>query len=276
MKLRPLRFIGNKHHFIDKFLELEHQVVSASCSDSWTYIEPFVGSGSIFLNKANNYNLCVINDKDRNLMRIWHSLKEFDSDKFEEALQQVTDQFGDIRNCKQCWYDFRNWFNKTYWKKDSFIEGIYLMLLVNTTTNSIFRFGPNGFNSSYGNRYKMLNVEDFLKIKELLSNTTVVSGDYKTVLNDYPNTLYFCDPPYHSRNVQSYVENFDDVNKYVDFLDTLKQLKKSKVILTDIVNDINVKMLKNWNQIGVREIKNIGPSVSGAKTTGFEVAYSNF
>lgn len=275
MYLKPMRYIGNKHHFIPTFLELETQLLKDS-TENWTFIEPFVGSGSIFLNKQSDYAKTLINDKDRNLMRIWQSFKDFDVEEYCAALSYVEGTFGDIKNSKPAWYEFRNWFNKTHWKTDTFVEGVYLLLLVNTTINSIFRFGPNGFNSSYGGRYMMPSLDTFKTLKEQLKDTEITTTDYTACIEDTPNTLYFIDPPYYSRSIQSYVENFESDDIFKDFLVYVKNFKHAKVIYTDIINDINESYMYNWNMKNIKEVKNIGPSVNGNKTSGYEVVYYNF
>jgi len=120
----------------------------------------------------------------------------------------------------------------------------------------------------------MPTIDDFLLIKDLLKNTIILNDDWENVIQDNEKTLIFVDPPYYSRNIQSYVENFDQ-ESFEKFLNHLNSLTKAKVIYTDIVNDINSSTMKKWKHKMIKEIKNINPHNS-SRTSGFEAVYFNF
>ena len=63
----------------------------------------------------------------------------------------------------------------------------------------MLRFGPNGMNQSFGNRYYSLDEETFNNIKSRLRKTEIYNLDYKEIIEKYPDACYFMDPPYFSQ-----------------------------------------------------------------------------
>lgn len=50
---------------------------------------------------------------------------------------------------------------------------------------------------------------------------------------------------------------------------------KSKIIYTDIINEHNFKILKNWDKLNIRKIRSISPK-SKHITNNLEVIFYNF
>lgn len=137
-----------------KYVDIINKHINKSANS--VYVEPFLGSGSIFLNLEKEFDQYILNDKERNIISIFKSFKEADYDLFKTCEDIIVSKFGDIKNNKEEYYNFRNSFNKNVYLTDDITEGFFLFFLYNSCINSMARFGPNGFNQSFGKRFKTL------------------------------------------------------------------------------------------------------------------------
>lgn len=253
------KYSGNKSKYsniINSFLK----------TNSDTYVEPFVGSGAILFNLEKEFDKYVINDLDRNIIRIFKTFKEINYDDYINRKEEVKHKFGCIKTSKESFYNFRNWFNENIWKTDSVEEGIYLLFLANSVINSFLRFGPNGMNSCFGNRFFELKESHFDIIKSRLKKTEILNLDYKEVLKLYPNAFYFLDPPYYSQ-ASSY-SGFS-VDEFKQFL---LLIKDKEFLYTDIINEYNCIIN---NKYFIREMENTAPSTNKSKNGNLEYVFSS-
>jgi len=258
--MRFFKYSGSKFKYTDK-------INSLILTDKKIFIEPFIGSGAVLFNLKKEFNEYIINDKDRNIIRIYKTFKEIDFEFYKNELNFIKEKFGslilkeDIK-AKENYYNFRNWFNKNYWKTETNKEGVYLHILANSCINSFFRFGPNGMNQSFGNRFYFLDEKTFNHISKVLKKVKIYNTDYKEILEIYKNSaFYFIDPPYFSQKSSYY--SFSE-NEYIEFLN---QIKNKEVLYTDILNNYN-KIFKDKELI--REIISTSPKNPGLKKNNFE------
>jgi DNA adenine methylase len=215
-----------------------------------TYVEPFVGGGSIFWNKS-PAKKSVINDLDKELIEGYRILKRIPTSVDMTILD----------NSKKV--------GKYYPAVEKFINSITSKSpdrdkLLAFTEKYAGTFGSKGFdgiyrNPSIGNKWKQID-----QYKALLKPTTIVSKDYLQVLKDYdsPTTFFFLDPPYEVEAEQKFKEGYykNSIIDYEKMRDALKQLK-GKFLLTinnskyisDIFKDFNQKTLivRNPSQRGI-------------------------
>ena len=249
------------------------------------YCEPFIGSGQILFNLDKEFEHYVINDLDRNIIRIYKTFKEISYNDYLDVVESVFKEFGhfttdkrraskmEIKEQKESYYNFRNWFNQNHWKTDSLIEGIYLHMLQNSCINSFLRFGPNGMNQSQGLRFYYQDKISFNKIKNVLSKSEIHCGSYKEVLNkDY---FHFFDPPYMSQD--SSYQGFSE-NDLKEFLEIIHE-KDLEFLYTDIKNEINSEYFNSQNSLEIREMRSTSPNVKGAlksKNSNLEYLFSSY
>ena len=177
MKYKFFRYSGAKDRYVDLINLFINQ------TNKSIYCEPFAGSGAILFNLQKEFDKYVINDIDRNIIRIYKSFKEISYEYYVLKVNEVFDKFGkfisdrrfspnNIKNKeKENYYNFRNWFNENHWKSETIDEGIYLHMLANSCINSMLRFGPNGMNQGYGNRCYLLDKINFERIYSVLQKT---------------------------------------------------------------------------------------------------------
>jgi len=264
-------YAGNK-----SFLKNTINMMIPNSTES--YSELFLGSGGIYRNlNKENIKEYILNDLDSNIFKIWCSF--FELKVYSELLyyrDKIYKDFGNIKKSKESFYKFRTWYNENSWKKDTIESGIYLYFLFNSCMNGMARFGPNGFNQSFGgtNRFALTTKENFNNFKEKQKFTKLYNKNYKELIQDSvkDNNVLFLDPPYYSQEI-SYTYGFN-LNKHLEFLEIIKSLK-CKVIYTDILNEYNSSYLKDWNIINIRKIQSIAP-IRKTNTENKEVIFYNF
>lgn len=245
-------YTGSKKFFIEDFKKLE----SYTKKESKIYIEPFLGSGICFLNTSDHYDKYILNDSNPYVVSIFYAFKELNYTDLIDLKYDVFKTFGDIKKCKECYYNFRNWVNETF-KLNSYEHGIYYYFLANACINSMFRIGPNGFNQSFGKRFSFLNEKEFDYVKNKLQKAEIYNTtEYEFLIKDTSEEFIFFDPPYYepkSKTNVGYSFNKDD---YINFINIIKSLKNSKFIYTDTLKKEN----KNFNKKVIREMKNVSPN----------------
>lgn len=243
-------YSGNKRFIIPLFKKLESQIENKN-----TYIEPFGGSGIIALNTSNDFKRIILNDSNKYICCIYRSFQQMnDYSYFISKINYVFKTFGDIKKCKECYYNFRNWVNSNFNEFDV-DSGIYMYMLANSTINSLFRVGPNGFNSGYGNRFSFLKEIEFNKVISKIKKIEIYNEDYRYFKDNSLGNLYFLDPPYLNNGKNVGYDNFDRLG-FSEFIDHLNSLKSSSFIYTDTLKDLNSK----YNKILIRNYASIAPS----------------
>lgn len=270
MEIRFSRYAGSKLHFIERFNTI------TSGLDCTTYVEPFFGSGAVFFNLTKEYDKYVINDVNPHVINAVMSFKNGTYEQYEAVLQLVARDFGNIRESKESYYNFRNWFNEKYFGKnnDVITEGFMFHMLMNSCINSLVRIGPNGFNQSYGNRLFVVDRKTFVELNERLNkNVVITSKNYTDVIKEHDSsrTLFFLDPPYFVRNEVGYHKTYaeNDLNEFISLIKPLT----GKIVYTDIACDLHD--LLGWNMYNTKVLSNISP-LRRAETGNQEVFFSNF
>lgn len=205
MKLTPpFGRVGSK-------ASLRDRVYSRFPKNFNTYIEPFIGGGSIFFGYDFGDKKSVINDKDKQLISAYKILKRGVSGDFKKY---------DTTNLAT----LNNLMNKK--------GGTDLDRLIAFRIRSNNTFGGLGTGKVYKTTSPMRLLVKVDKYKEKLKNTTILNQDYKAVINRYDNAgaFFYFDPPY---------ENSDDLYKYdtFNYPEMAEKLKKLKGKFLLSVND---------------------------------------
>lgn len=272
MKYRFFRYSGSKFNYT----EIVNEVINKS--NKRIYVEPFIGSGAILFNLEKEFDEYIINDIDRNIINIYKAFKNITYKEYLKRSKFLEENYGIFKapvkdkelkeEAKTNYYNFRNWYNENHWGNDSIDEGIYCYFLANMAINSMLRFGPNGMNQSFGNRFYTMDEENFNHIHEVLQKTTIYNCDYKEVLEKYPDAVYFLDPPYFSQD-SSYTGFSEE--QFIEFLDLIKD---KEYVYTDILNDYNNKIA---NKQLIRNMRSTSPSANKKGLTGnLEYIFSSF
>lgn len=192
-----------------------------------TYIEPFVGAGSVFFNKPNNDSINVLNDLDENIYKVFCLLREKDIN--DEINRNITE----------------NYFNTIKHSQ----EPIHVL---------------ERYKTSYyckGNHYTKKNIKvNFKKYFDKLRDCIIHNSDFREIIKKYDslNSFFYLDPPYDTGKppIQYYTAPFvtpEDVysamkNIQGKFLITYNDTPKIREIFKEYtIIEMNVLYQHNTN-----------------------------
>ena len=153
-------------------------------------IEPFAGSGVIFLNT--NYDAYQLNDTNPDLINLYKILKKEKSDFIKYAKQYFQPKYN---NAKQ-YYSFRDEFNQV---TDKHKRSALFLYLNRHCYNGLCRYNQSGiFNVPFGSYIKPYFPEDEMhffakKAKKAIFTCKDFSSSMK---KSGPGDIIYCDPPY--------------------------------------------------------------------------------
>jgi len=261
--IKLFNYAGTKVNFINKINP------EINNSNKKIYVEPFAGSGAVFFNLEKEFDAYILNDLDRNVICIFNAFKLGTYNQLLECKEYISNSFGDIKTDKEAYYNFRNSFNITHWKKNTVKEGFYLYILYNSCINSMARFGPNGFNQSFGKRGPKMTEEEFNTINLKLQKTTIYNIDFFELIGniDLNECLLFLDPPYIEREVSYKTISSDFFNRFIEFCKNTK----NDILYTDTDH-----FFLDFEKIYLREsMRNISPNRKEEFTVP-EIMFKNY
>ncbi len=216
------------------------------------YVEPFVGSGAVFFNIVQKYQIkeSYISDVNADLILTYKVIKTSVEQLIEE-LKKLQELYVilDGNERQGLFYEIRDKFNSLNIENydafgyDGIIKASLFIFLNRTCFNGLFRVNSKGkFNVPFG-KYKnpkICDAENLTAVSNLLQNTHIHCGDYKECY-DYvdENTFVYFDPPYRPLNqtssFTSYAGEFNDIHQeeLADFFTKLHYEKKAFLMLSN-------------------------------------------
>lgn len=177
-----LKWAGGKYRLVE---QIKRRLPSGR-----RLIEPFVGSGAVFLNTDySDYLLCDIN---ADLIQVYEMLKQHG----EKFIAYCKGLFTPENNTPQRYYALRAEFNET---RDPWRKAALFVYLNRHGYNGLCRYNANGqFNVPFG-RYKRpyFPDEEMRYFIHKAQHATFVCADFRTVMRQaQPGDVIYCDPPY--------------------------------------------------------------------------------
>jgi DNA adenine methylase len=206
-----------------------------SSSSYKTYVEPFVGGGSIYFYKNKDMHKEVVNDLDPHIYDLFKGLQKYAGKKLEEDVN------GDYTS-----EDFKS-------IKDSQPSSDYAKFL---KTYLLYKLSYFGRGTSFGK--PRINTK-FDPYKERLEGVTILKEDYTKVIKEYdsPDTFFFLDPPVTE---QSGNFNFQPID-IKELAEVCKNIK-GKFLLALADAKVKKELFKGFT------IKAIPTKYVGSKTKG--------
>lgn len=224
-----IKWVGGKTQLLDEIdIRLPKNIM--------TYIEPFLGGGSVLihmLETRNDIKNYVVNDLNSELINCYTSIKYNNSYvNLVDELESIKNEFNQSENKKELYYKYRSEYNDiilnrrlTEVKSDFFgyenksaVRAAALFIFLNKTGfNGLYRVNRKGeFNVPFNN-CKSFN-PDFENIKNLHTlfyskDVKFMSGDYSEIMQWiekyklYEDTFVYMDPPY-----KPVIENASEVS----------------------------------------------------------------
>lgn len=177
-----LKWAGNKYQIIEQIL--------AVLPAGNRLIEPFIGSGAVFLNT--DYKAYLLADANPDLISLYHYL-QIEGGTFIEACRAF---FTPENNQSQAFYALRVLFNTTL---DRRLKATLFVYLNKHCFNGLCRYNAKGgFNTPFGRYRKPYFPEkEMLFFHEKAKHAVFKAQDFLTTLNDaIPGDVIYCDPPY--------------------------------------------------------------------------------
>lgn len=214
-----------------------------------TYIEPFVGGGSVYFHI--NPETALISDLNSELIELYKGIKLYP--------HKVWEIFESFPSGKTAYYEIRD---KQMDGKPLYYKAARILYLNRTCFKGMWRHNSNGvFNVGYGGEERrwVITHQNILELSKTLRKANIHNSDFEEIiLSASKNDFIFLDPPYkpgekdlmelHYRNGKFL---FDE---QVRLSETLKSLPKSKNIRWAMTNSSHKDILKLYQDFKIRKI----------------------
>lgn len=177
-----LKWAGNKYRIVDR--------IKAILPEGDRLIEPFVGSGAVFLNT--NYRNYLLADANPDLINLYRTVRDQGSEFINHAREYFLPKF----NCPAVYYQFRDNFNET---KNMLMKACLFLYLNRYGYNGLCRYNASGkFNVPFGRYEQPYFPERELEFFYEKSQRAefFVSGFEETMCKARIGDVVYCDPPY--------------------------------------------------------------------------------
>jgi DNA adenine methylase len=209
-----LKWAGNKYRIIDR---IRKRLPAGN-----RLIEPFAGSGAVFLNT--DYARYLVCDSNPDLITLYQVLKK-DGVTFIDQCQEL---FTDKYNCETTYYRLRQEFNCC---TDPRRKAALFVYFNRHGYNGLCRYNNRGeFNVPFG-RYKRpyFPLREMMHFHDKAQQATFRHGDFERhMLSARPGDVVYCDPPYvplsASANFTSYSAGGFDLAQQQRLADIAEQL----------------------------------------------------
>ena len=229
--LSPLRYPGGKA----KVADFVRCLIEKNALLDGTYVEPYVGGGSVALSLLFNEYVkdIYINDKDIAIYAFWHSVLHE-----PEALCKL---IKDTPVTVETWFKLRDYQDKTD-NVDLLHLGFSTFFLNRTNRSGILKAGVIGGYEQTGN-YKIdarFNKEDLIKRIERIADYSdrihLTNEDAVTLVQrlkkELPyNTLFYLDRPYYIKGKGVYLNYYND-NDHQNIANSISDFREHKWIIS--------------------------------------------
>ncbi|MGE4267814.1 MAG: DNA adenine methylase [Deferribacterales bacterium] len=209
------------------------------------YIEPFLGSASVFF--FCNPMQSVLSDKNKDLIDVYRAIKQ----DWKKVISLLN--YYNIKHSKDFYYTERS---VDY--KDLFLKAAQFIYLNRTCWNGLYRVNNAGkFNVPIGTKQTVITKGDkFELISQRLANALLIDGDFESVIdNAEEDDLIFIDPPYTvNHNKNGFLKYNEKIFSWQDQLRLSNCVKRAKERGVKII-------LTNANHSSIVELYEVGFSL---------------
>ncbi len=235
IKIKPfLKWAGNKYRIVNRIKE---HLPKSEC-----YVEPFLGSGALFLNT--NYCEYVLADLNSDLINLYTTLQS----EGKPFISYCKTFFTKENNISNKYYSLREVFNNTESKE---LRAALFLYLNRHGYNGLCRYNSKGiYNVPFGNYLKpYFPKEEMCLFYERIKNVLFKVADFNDTMNNViPGSVVYCDPPYvplsKTANFVSYVAGGFTLKKHVQLAKLAYKLAKqgTTVIISNHKTDYTMEL----------------------------------
>ncbi len=241
----PLRYPGGKGQVYDLVAKTLEDNNLLGC----TYIEPFAGGAGIAIRLLfeEKVKRVIINDYDRSIYAVWHSILN----NTEEFIRLIEDTSIDL----QQWHIQKD----IQLKKndcDLLLLGFSTFFLNRTNRSGIIKAGVIGGKKQNGN-YKMdcrFNKHNLINLirrisayRDRIEIYNMEAQQFMRIVKKRKNQFYFIDPPYYNNGKQLYTNFFDDIHHRDLKRFISKSMKNKRFIISYDNCDEIINLYKKYN-----------------------------
>ncbi len=216
------------------------------------YLEPYFGSGAILFNKE-KANLETINDTDKEVINFFQVLKN--------NYQALEHELKYTPYAKDIYIHAQNLIPKNN------VERAYKFFVMSWMSHGGYQPYKTGWSHSknpVGPNKAMLfkNVSESLyEFSERLKEVQIENDDAIKLMKayDFEDTLVYLDPPYVLNTRKSKLYKFEMSDEaHIELLETVKGLKKAKVLISGYDNELYNEYLSLWNKDNFKSLDGCG------------------
>ena len=256
-------YMGSKSRYLKEINEIINKTTAT------TYIEPFVGSGVVFLNLEKQFDKYLLFDKYDDLLSFYRlGVSPSTFDKRVDNIISYANSL-DLENDRDAFMNFRD--NDYALETDPLNRAVKFFIVMSLTMNSMPSFNKdgnlkNGYGGSFFGKYPGHKYSTGVEsLKE--AYVYICEKNIKTKLGfDYKERegFYFIDPPYFKRNMRTGWSE-KDTEKLIDWLISINQ----PYLYTDMESSYTDKLIKaGGTPIYFNKIRNISPNVKKYREKG--------
>jgi DNA adenine methylase len=218
--MRPfLKWAGGKYRIVSK--------IKATLPDGFRLIEPFVGSGAVFLNT--DYTNYILADSNRDLINIYQHLKE----EKQQFIEYCLSFFDHAANNEKKFLHNRELFNTTTCLR---LKAALFLYLNRHSYNGLIRYNSKGkFNVPFG-KYKKpyFPAKEMINFAEKTKSAHIYHADFlDTMQKAKAGDVVYCDPPYmplsETAKFTQYETKGFGINEQVALINVTKKIIKRGV-----------------------------------------------
>jgi DNA adenine methylase len=249
---RPfLKWAGGKGQLLDKFQDLYPKQLKQKKIK--TFYEPFLGSGAVFFDIAQNYNIesAYLYDINEELILTYKVIQK-DVSKLLDFLYRYQKNYLklDKKQRQEYFYEQRTNYNlqrfNIHYDKYSeqwFPRAAQLIFLNRTCFNGLYRVNSKGeFNSPAGDYENptICDEQNLMAVHQVLQIAEIKKADFRQVVADLKDKSFvYLDPPYRpiskTANFKSYSKQDFDDKEQIELAKLFRELDKNgiKVMLSN-------------------------------------------
>jgi len=214
-----------------------------------TYIEPFVGGGSVFFSM--NSDNALISDLNPDLITLYRGVKLYP--------HKVWEIFKSFPTGKIAYYNIRN---NTSESMPLYYRAARILFLNRTCFKGMWRHNRQGsFNVGYGGEERrwVITHENIIELSNILRKAQIFNNDFgDIILNASKNDFLFLDPPYKPGEKDLHELHYCNgkflFDEQIRIADTLKRLPKYKKIRWAMTNSSHKDILKLYKGFNIKTI----------------------
>lgn len=214
-----LKWAGGKYRLVD--------LIKSTLPEGKRLIEPFVGSGAVFLNT--DYPKYLLSDSNPDLISLFKILQK----EGQGFINYCNELFKQENNSEKVFYSLREEFNTT---DDARRKAALFVYLNRHCFNGLCRYNAKGgFNVPFGRYSKpALPEKEMLYFYEKSKNVVFEVADFITTMEKAkPGDVVYCDPPYvplsATSSFTSYSKGGFGIDQQNALADMAKKLQKKGV-----------------------------------------------